>query len=330
MRERGVGGAVAVGVALFVVWSNSFIAASYLLGTERSPRRLDALGLTIARFLPVVVFCLFWTIARRRQCLALLRRFPLRAAAASLLSVPAYNLTLYSGQQLGVPAPVVSITTALTPLFVMLLAAAFLGEKIPLRQRIAFAVAFSGLGVIALSRGAGGGAGDAGGDRSPAVYAALLALVALAPLSWSAYTILSKPISAVGTLLDWTFLTLGLGSLPLLLLLPLRARQIAALDRPGWGAVLYLGVLCALAGYAVWMWLLRHLPAATVGFFTFLNPPLTALSKLTLSILFPATFIWQLHPLELAGAALTLAGMALALVPRRGGRPIAAPPPETA
>lgn len=321
MRERGIGGAVAVGVALFVVWSNSFVAASFLLGGERSAPRLDAVGLTVARFLPIVPFCLAWALFRSRQSVAIVRRFPVRTAVAALLSVPAYNLALYSGQQLGVPAPVASITTALTPLFVMLLAALFLGERIPWRQRFAFAIALSGLAVIAASRGVGGG----GPARTPWEYAGLLALTALAPLCWSIYSILSKPIAAVASPLDWTFLTVGLGGLPLALLLPARARQIAALDGPGWGAVLFLGVLCTLAGYAVWAWLLRHLPASTAGFFTFLNPPLTALSKLALSLLLPATFLWQLHPLELAGAALTLAGLALALAPagaRRGARSV--------
>jgi O-acetylserine/cysteine efflux transporter len=317
---------VAVGVALFLVWSNSFVAASFLLGGERGAARFDAVSLSIARFVPVVPFCLGWVLlVRRRQAIALLRRFPVRAPIAGLLSVPAYNLALYSGQQRGVPAPVASLTTALMPFAVMLLAALFLGEPLSWRKGGAFALALSGLALIATSRG-GGAAG--GGPSSAREYAALLALTALAPLSWAIYSILSKPVAGVASPLDWTFLTLALGGLPLMAALPFRgAREMAALDAAGWGALLFLSVLCTIVGYAVWSWLLRHLPASSVGFFSFLNPPLTALSKYLLALAMPAAFVWTLVPLELAGAGLALAGLALVLLPVAGSREPPAPVP---
>lgn len=326
MSGRGSAWAVLVGVALFLVWSNSFVAASFLLGGERGAPRFDAVSLSIARFVPVVPLCLGWVLlVRRRQAILLLRRFPVRAPVAGLLSVPAYNLALYSGQQRGVPAPVASLTTALMPLAVMLLAALFLGEALSWRKGAAFALALSGMALIATSRDGGAGVA-AGGPASVGEYAALLALTALAPLSWAIYSILSKPVAGVASPLDWTFLTLALGGLPLMAALPFRgAREMAALDAAGWSALLFLSVLCTIVGYAVWSWLLRHLPASSVGFFSFLNPPLTALSKYLLALALPAAFAWTLVPLELAGAALALAGLALVLVPV-GGRRGPAPP----
>ena len=80
-------------------------------------------------------------------------------------------------------------------------------------------------------------------------------------------------------------------------------------------ALLYLSLLCTLAGYAVWGWLLRHLPATSVGFFTFLNPPLASLSKIVLVALFPSVFVWQLSRMELLGGLLAFAGLAIALWP---------------
>ncbi len=325
---RGAGWAVAVGVMLFVVWSNSFVAGSFLLGGERGAPRFDALSLTVARFAPLVPLCLAWSfLFRRRQTLEILRLFPVRAATAGLLSVPAYNLALFSGQQRGVPAPVASLTTALTPLFLMLLAALLLGEPLTARKGVAFAIALSGLGLIAFSRTDLRGAGDGAGPlalRSPAAYAGVLAITALAPLAWSLYSIQSKPVAAVASPLDWTFLTLGLGGLPLLAVLPFHgAREMAALDGPGWGALLFLSTACTLGGYAVWSWLLGKLPASSLGFFTFLNPPLTTLSKFLLALALPGAFVWQTVPLELAGAGLALAGLALVLVPGASARPIA-------
>lgn len=328
MTERGAGWMTAVGLVLFLVWSNSFVAASFLLGGERGEARFDGIGLTVARFAPIVPLCLAWSfVVRRRASVALLRRFPWRAPLAGLLAAPAYNLALFSGQQLGVPAPVASLTTALMPLMMMLLAALFLGERIDARKGIAFSIALVGLMLIAASRA--GGEAAAGGPASALRYAALIGLVALAPFSWSVYSILSKPVAAIAAPMDWTFLTIGLGGLPLLLLLPWRGGpEMARLDLSGWSALLYLSLLCTVIGYAVWSWLLGRLPASTAGFLTFLNPPLTLLSKLLLSLLLPAVFVWSMQPLELLGAALALVGLGLVLAPgwvatRRRGRPSA-------
>lgn len=301
---------VLAAVGLFVLWSNSFVAASYLLGGERAPVRFDWVTLSVARLAPVGPLCLAWCfLVRRRETLRLLRDFPVRLAVGSLLAVPCYNLALYYGQQHGVPPPVASLTTALVPLFVMALAALFLGETPTLRKVLAFGVALAGLAVIAASKGGLGEIGD---------YGRLLSVTALAPLSWSIYSILSKPVTGAASPLTWTFLSIGLGSLPLVALLPWFGwSEMLALPPAGWLALLYLSVLCTVVGYAVWCWLLRFLPASTVGFTVFLNPPLTTLSKLLLAALLPATFVWSLEPLELLGGALTLTGLALA-VGRRG------------
>lgn len=89
--------------------------------------------------------------------------------------------------------------------------------------------------------------------------------------------------------------------------------QIAALDGPGWLALGYLILPCTVGGFAVWTWLLRRLPASSVGFTVFLNPPLTALSKLALAALLPAVFVFRIEPQEWLGGLLALAGLAVAL-----------------
>lgn len=308
-------------LALFAVWSNSFVAASYLLGSEGAPARFGWAGLAVARFVPVAPVCLAYCLLfRRRESLAILRRHPVRLALGGLLAVPGYNFALYFGQQHGVPPPVASLTTALLPLFVMLLAAALLGERLTRRRAAAFGIALSGLVVIALSKG---------DPRAAAGYGLVLGITALAPLAWSLFTILSKPVTAAVSPVVWTYLTIGAGSLPLLALLPWAGgAELVALPAAGWAALLYLSLLCTLGGYAVWTWLLRHLPASTVGFTVFLNPPLTTVSKLVLALAFPAVFVWQTDPLEWLGGGLALAGLALAIRPRRGssGSSSGAPP----
>ena len=257
----------------------------------------------------------------------MLRRYPVRLPLAGLLAVPVYNLALYYGQQHGIPPPVAALTSALTPLFLLLFATLTLGERFTLRKGAAFTIALSGLFTIALSRG---------GFAGLPTFGLVLAIAALAPLAWSVYTLQGKAVVGASLAsrshstggitevrensspLDWTYLTIGIGSLPLLALLPWHGgRELLALRPGGWLALFHLTVLSALIGYAVWSWLLRHLPASTVAFFVFLNPPLTMASKLVLATVLPQIFVWKLIPLELLGSALALAGLAIAIWPER-------------
>jgi len=296
---------------LFLVWSNSFIAASYLLGTEGQPARLDFISLSVVRFVPILPLCLIYCFGfHRQESLAMLREYPWRLLLCGLLGSPGYNLALYYGQQNGVPPSVASLTTALLPLFVMLLAAVFLGESLTRRRVAAFLVALVGLIIIALSKGED--------PRAAMDYGRVLAVTAMAPLFWAIYSIIAKPIMARSSPLVFAYLAISIGTVPLLFVFPWKGiEELARMPTDGWAAVLYLSILCTFGGYAVWTWLLRHLPASSLGFTAFFNPPLTTTSKLLLSLLFPALFVWQMNLLEWLGGGLALVGLALAVWPRR-------------
>jgi len=295
---------------LFLLWSNSFIAASYLLGTESVAARFDWVGLSVARFVPIVPICLIYCCTKgRMDSLRLLRTHPMRLLVCSLLAVPSYNLALYYGQQHGVPPPIASLTTALVPLFVMILAALFLGEILTWRKSLAFCLSCLGLVLIALSKGDPGAIAE---------YGRTLAITALAPLSWSIYSILSKPVFGAASPLVWTYLCIVVGSLPLLVMMPLKGGpEMSTLSASGWFPLLFLSILCTVVGYSIWAWLLRHLPASTVSFTVFFNPPLTTIDKVALAALFPTVFVVQPSALEWLGGLLALIGLAIALQPRK-------------
>lgn len=295
-------------LGLFLIWSNSFVAIGFLLGGDRAPARLDWIGLTVARFFPAAALCLAYCLLfHARESTALARRHWKRLLPSALLAVPGYNLALYYGQQHGVPAPIASLTTALLPVFVMILSAVFLEEPLTRARLLGFAVAAAGMAVVAASRR----------DDALRAYPLVVAITALAPLCWSLYSVLSKPLAGRENPLLWTYLAIVLGTVALLPLVPHAWDQCARLDAPGWWAVLYLSVPCTVVGFAMWTWLLRHLPASKVGFTVFLNPPLTTVSKLALAALAPATFLFTVSPQELAGGALALFGLSIAVA---GGR----------
>ena len=56
----------------------------------------------------------------------------------------------------------------------------------------------------------------------------------------------------------------------------------------------FLALGASVGGNAVWSWLLRHLPASTVGLTGFLNPPLTLTSKFLLATFLPASFAFSI------------------------------------
>lgn len=314
---------------LFLVWSNSFLAMSFLLGTEAVPARLDWLTLTTTRFAPVTLLAAAFCLGpAREEALAALRAHPVRLFLCGTLACPVYGLCLYWGMERGVPAPIASLCTSLTPFFLLAFGALFLRERLTLRKVAGFAIALAGLVAIAESRNAERAARAV--PMEPAAEAAPvervpgaphpvlpIAVTVLAPLAWSIHTALSKPVSGSVSPLVWTALYLLMGGVPLLLALPwIGGREMLALDGPGWAALLYLGPGCTVCGFTLWSWLVRRLPASTLGLTVFLNPPLTFASKAALAALLPAVFTFSTTGLEAAGSAVVLAGVALAVVER--------------
>jgi O-acetylserine/cysteine efflux transporter len=294
-----------------VVWSNSFVAMGFLLGGDRAPQRLDWIDLTALRFsIAGSVAGLFCVGRRWRESRAIVARFPVRLALCAVLAVPTYNFALYYAREHGVSPPIASLTTALVPLFVMLLSAAFLAEKLTGRRTLGLAIACAGMLVIATSHG----------ELDPR-YPWMIALATVAPLSWSIYSVASKPVAARASPLSWSYLSLALGALFVVPVLPRAWPKLVALDGPGWFALLYLAIPCAVIGNAVWTWLLRHMPASALGFTVFLNPPLTTLSKSILAAALPATFVFSVVLREWVGAGVVLVGLAVGLSGYRARRP---------
>lgn len=302
-----------VALALFGVWSNSFIAMSFLLGTERVAARLDWRGLTTGRFAPVTLIAACYAFGwHRAAAVATLRAHFGRLVLCGLLSVPLYSVALYWGMAQGVPAPIASLTTSVSPLFLLILGALVLGERLTARSVAGFVTSCAGLALIA---GAREGSGVA--SWLPVIVAAC------APAAWAVQTTLSKPLSDRIPPLLWTALYLVVGGIPLLIALPwVGGDQLLALDLPGWGALLYLSIACTVGGFAAWAWLLRYLPASTTGLTVFLNPPLTFGSKALLAIAFPATFVFRTSWIEALGSVVVLAGLGVAVIGRRPAAPL--------
>lgn len=313
-RERHRWLFAAATLALFVVWSNTFLAFEVLLAPRTGQAPLTWWGLTVARMIPAGAVAAVWCLCTRpRESLEIVREHPVRLAVCGALVVPAYNCFVYLGMSHKVGGPIASMLTSLTPLYLLLSGVVFLREPLTKRKLTGLALGMTGVALVAASKGEAE-PGTAGWQH--------VVSVAMAPLAWSAYSVLTKPVTARHSPLLWTFLVLAAGGLLLLPALAVTgAPDVTRLDGRTLALLGYLALGATIGGNAVWSWLLRHLPASTVGLTVFLNPPLTITSKFVLSTLLPASFAFSVAPLEWAGGALTLAGVACAVLRRRTPSP---------
>jgi drug/metabolite transporter (DMT)-like permease len=218
----------------------------------------------------------------------------------ALVCVPLNQGFFLYGLQLSTAAHAALLYT-LTPLFVLLLAQALLGEFPGWRTALGTALALGGTVFVLLQRGLDLSRGPLFGD--------LLLLVAV--VAWAVYTAEGREIvGRFGALptIAWTiiagtllYLPLGIGSL----LVPAHRAEIAHASSAAWWGVTYLILMTSVAAYLLWYWALKHLAAARVAVFSNLQPLFTAL----LAHLFLGE---QVTLAFLGGALLVIAGVLLA------------------
>jgi len=153
------------------------------------------------------------------------------------------------------PATTASLIPPLNPICTMLLAAWVLGERIAGRQWLGLGLAVAGVVLLGFRHG-----------RPTWTELSGPLTLAVAPISWGFYTVLSKPILAELRPLQLNAVTL-LGGF--LLLVPWASGEMLVRLGAGtlaeWGAVLYLGLLTMAVAYALWYFGLSRIGAAATG-----------------------------------------------------------------
>jgi len=232
-----------------VIWGLGFVAIKFGLESFSAPQ------LTVMRFVIAAVPVVF--VPRPRL---------------SFGWIAAIGLTLFTGQFLllffayaaGMPAGLASVSQQMQAFFTVLLAAVFLRDLPSLRQCAGMAVAFAGLGLVALT---------AGSDL-PVVA---LGLALAAALSWAVGNVLVKSHAAVPVfpLVVWCSLVPPLPALAVSLAVDRGPSLPAALAHASWlsiGAMIYLGVGATTVAYAIWGRLLQRYPTGAVALFALLAP----------------------------------------------------------
>jgi O-acetylserine/cysteine efflux transporter len=209
---------------------------------------------------------------------------------------------LFLGMKLGMPAGLSSLVIQLQAFFTIGLGIAFLGDRLQRENAIGAAIATAGVALLVLHKLQGGAAAPLSG----------FLCVILSALAWSAGNVIAKRAAGAHepdmfALVVWSSLVPPLPLAAISFVVeggPAVLDAVAGAGAVTWACVLFMAWAATLFGFASWARLLHRYPTALVSPFALLIP----ISGLASGALFLGE---SLSPLQTAGVALVLAGLAV-------------------
>lgn len=233
-----------------LLWAFAFPASKWLLPFF-SVEQIVLLRYLVACGFYAFLFCVY------RFPLPALRDWP-AILLLGLAGVTSYHLFFVTGLKT-VSAGAASFIITTNPVFVSLLAAIFLREKLAWQRWAGIGVSIVGVAVITF--------GDAGGGKFTG-YVFLVTAV----LSIACYFVFQKLLLHKYSPLAMTSYTSVAGTLPLLWFLPQSLTAAAAAPWSALFVLLILGVFSSGLGFLLWTYALAKIRAGLVASFLFLQP----------------------------------------------------------
>ena len=287
----GSGAGTAAGLAAVGIWGLAPVATRALV------LQLAPLPLLVVRMGVAAVVLLPWCgpILRRPG-----RRYIPRLAAAGLLGMVGYNLPVTIGLQ-WVPASTAGLVLASEPVWLLLLTAVFLGERVSRRCWAGATVALAGVAVLA-----GPGVLSSRGDVRELGG---VSLIALGTLLFAAYTLTLRPLSRACGPVPATAASTVAGSLFYAAFAgTVTSGQLGRLPAAGWGELAFLAIGSNVVGMLAWNLAVARLPGQRASLLLYLEPLVSVAGAVML-------LGERLSPSLAAGGALVLGGIALTWTP---------------
>jgi drug/metabolite transporter (DMT)-like permease len=246
---------IAMGVTL-LFWSSAFA------GIRASLQAYTPTHLVLFRFLVAsAVFVVYAALTRMR--LPDRRDLPV-ILLLGFLGFTIYHVALVYGQ-VTVTAGAASLLIASGPIFTVLLATAFLRERLRIWGWLGIVLSFFGVSLIALGEGKGV-------RFDPGAF-----LILLSAFSTSLYFVIQKPYLRKYNALELTAYSIWAGTFFMLAFFPRLTQAVGRAPINATLAVIYLGVFPAALGYVTWTYVLSRFPASNAVSFLYLNPALAIL-----------------------------------------------------
>jgi drug/metabolite transporter (DMT)-like permease len=276
-----------------VVWAFAF--PFIRIGLDEG---LSFINLTIMRFLSVCITFGILLLFKSNIFSKLQKRDILPIFLLGFFGVMVYHFGLNYGEQLVSPGAA-SLIIATIPVYIIILAAIFLKERISLVKLSGIILALGGVIIISIL----------GTEEATIEIEYLFAAFAVwvAALMGAIYTIIGKKLLVRYNALSLTIYAMLLGSIgliPFLIISPSIISEVAALSFNGWFAIIFLGVFSTVIGYLIWYIALEIKTASELSVYLYAIPVIATI----------ISFFWfeeQITIFFLLGGILVIAGLAL-------------------
>jgi len=259
-------GIIALSVTVFI-WASTFTVIK--IGLER----ITPLNLSFVRSILATFFLLGWLLLKgNRQEIARALKFHLGyIIGLGVVGVALFNIF----QNIGIgltSSGIASLLVASNPVFILILAASFLGEKITKSKASGIVLGFVGIIIVTFL-----GKNMALLLRSGSFWGNILAL--LSAVCWAVYSVMNKSALKRYSPLILTALAYVFGSLILFFFCFTfeDVSLIFQLSLSSWLILLYLGILASGVTFYLWNYALSIMEASRVSVFIFLIPVLAIL-----------------------------------------------------
>ncbi len=255
---------------------------------------LSPVNLTIMRLLVVCIVFLILLIVKPNKFSKIQKKDIIPIFLVGFLGIILYHFGLNYGEQY-ISASAASVIIATIPIFVVILAAIFLKEKITIK--IVLGVILSLVGVVVIST-----VGRSDALLEVKYISGALAVILAAALG-AGYTVAGKKMLQRYSALSLTVYVCLLGSLGLIPFISSSLfEEVAAMSLTGWSVVIFLGVFPTVVGYVLWYVALEIKSASEISVYLYFVP---VLSTIISYIFFRDEITW----LFVFGGALVILGL---------------------
>ncbi|EMR73747.1 DMT(drug/metabolite transporter) superfamily permease [Thermoplasmatales archaeon SCGC AB-539-N05] len=228
---------------------------------------LSPVNLTVMRFFVVCIVLIVLLTLQPKKFSKLKRKDVPTIFTLGFFGVMVYHLGLNYGEQYISPGAA-SLIIATIPLFVVVLAAIFLNEKITSKKLVGIFIAFSGVIIISIW-----------GKQNASIeikYISGAFAVLLAAIMGALYTVAGKRMLKKYSALSLTVYAMLLGSLGLLPFINNSIiTEVTNMPILSWIAIIFLGVCSTVIGYTLWYMALEIKDVTNVSIYLYCIPIVT-------------------------------------------------------